>query len=76
VVFLAAINLVKLVPYSMLGLVTIEHLTVALVLVPVAWLGVRLGLVIQKWITGELFFKIILSLLSLLGIRLILDGIR
>jgi len=42
----------------------------------VAWLGVRLGLVIQKRINGELYFRIILTLLILLGIRLIFDGIR
>lgn len=76
VVFLASINLVKLVPYSMLGMVTVENLTVALLMIPVAWLGVRLGLVIQKRIKGELFFRIILILLILLGIRLIFDGIR
>ena len=76
VVFLAGINLVKLVPYGMLGLINVENLTVALLLIPVAWLGVRLGLVIQKRINGELFFRIILILLILLGIRLIIGGIR
>jgi len=74
VVFLAATNLVKLVPYGLLGLLSVENLTVALVMIPVAWLGVRLGLVIQKRLSGELFFRIILTLLMLLGIRLIVDG--
>ncbi|MFW3615754.1 sulfite exporter TauE/SafE family protein [Billgrantia antri] len=74
VVFLAAINLVKLVPYGMLGLLNVENLTVALMLFPVAWLGVRLGLIIQQRLSGELFFRIILGLLILLGVRLILDG--
>lgn len=76
VVFLAGINLVKLVPYAMLGLINVESLTVALLMIPVAWLGVKLGLVIQKQLSGELFFRIILVLLLLLGIRLILNGIR
>ncbi|WP_035579373.1 sulfite exporter TauE/SafE family protein [Halomonas sp. TG39a] len=75
VVFLAITNLVKLVPYTLLGLVNIDNLTIALLLMPVAWLGVRLGLVIQKRIDGELFFRVILCLLILLGIRLIMDGI-
>ena len=74
VVFLAATNLVKLVPYGLLGLLSVENLTVALLMIPVAWLGVRLGLVIQKRLSGELFFRIILTLLILLGIRLIIDG--
>jgi uncharacterized membrane protein YfcA len=66
---------VKLVPYAMLGLINTDNLTVALMLIPVAWLGVRLGLVIQKRIDGELFFRVILCLLILLGIRLIIDGV-
>ncbi|RAR60410.1 hypothetical protein BCL93_107214 [Onishia taeanensis] len=74
VVFLAAANLVKLVPYSLLGFLNVENLTLALLMIPVAWLGVRLGLVIQKRLSGELFFRIILTLLILLGIRLIVDG--
>ncbi|MBB3192225.1 TSUP family transporter, partial [Halomonas cerina] len=74
VAFLAATNLVKLVPYGLLGLLSVENLTVALLMIPVAWLGVRLGLVIQKRLNGELFFRIILTLLVLLGIRLIVDG--
>ncbi|GHE22179.1 sulfite exporter TauE/SafE family protein [Halomonas urumqiensis] len=74
VVFLAIINLVKLVPYAMLGLLNMDNLLVALMLIPVAWLGVRLGLVIQKRINGELFFRLILGLLILLGLRLIYDG--
>lgn len=74
VVFLAITNLVKLVPYTLLGLVNIDNLTIALLLMPVAWLGVKLGLVIQKRINGELFFRVILCLLILLGIRLIMDG--
>lgn len=74
VVFLACLNLVKLLPYAMLGMITVQNLTVALMLFPVAWLGVRLGLLIQKRIRGEAFFRIILALLILLGIRLVLDG--
>ncbi|MCD6005320.1 sulfite exporter TauE/SafE family protein [Halomonas sp. XH26] len=76
VVFLAITNLVKLVPYTLLGLVNIDNLTIALLLMPVAWLGVRLGLMIQKRIDGEVFFRVILCLLILLGIRLIMNGIN
>ena len=75
VVFLAITNLVKLVPYTLLGLVTFDNLTIALLLMPVAWLGIRLGLIIQRRMDGELFFRVILCLLILLGIRLIIDGV-
>lgn len=74
VVFLAAINLVKLVPYGLLGLLVVDNLLVTLALVPVAWLGVRLGLVIQRHLDSDRFFRVILLLLLVLGVRLIIDG--
>lgn len=76
VVFLAAINLVKLIPYYWLGLLSSENMLLALFMIPVAWLGVRLGLMIQQRLSGELFFRIILGLLVILGIKLVLDGTR
>lgn len=75
VTFLAMVNLVKLIPYSMLGLISLDKLGIAVMLIPVAWLGVKLGLVIQKYINGEVFFRVILTFLILLGIRLIVDGV-
>ena len=74
VVFLAATNLVKVVPYGLLGLLNVAHLSAALLLIPVAWLGVQLGLVCQRRLSGEQFFRIILCLLILLGVRLLVDG--
>jgi uncharacterized protein len=74
VVFLAAINLVKVVPYSMLGMLHIGNLLPVLLMIPVAWLGVQLGLIVQKKMDSRLFFRMILVMLILLGLRLVADG--
>ena len=45
-----------------------------LLFMPLAWLGVRLGLAIQKKIDGKYFFNVILTMLILLGLKLVVDG--
>jgi uncharacterized membrane protein YfcA len=74
VVFLAGINLVKIIPYFSLGMINMQNMLPALLFMPLAWLGVRLGLAIQKKIDGKYFFNVILIMLILLGIKLIVDG--
>lgn len=75
VVFLAAVNFVKLFAYSALGQINTENLTLGLVLAPVAWVGIRLGLIIQKRLNDQLFYRIILIMLLIVGSKLILDVI-
>ncbi|MEH6577707.1 MAG: sulfite exporter TauE/SafE family protein [Amphritea sp.] len=72
VVFLAVVNLVKLVAYSALGQINTENLSLGLILAPVAWVGVRLGLVIQKRLNDQLFYRIILIMLLVVGLKLML----
>lgn len=74
VVFLASINLVKLVPYTVLGQINTDNLMIGLILAPVAWVGVKLGLRIQHRLNDDLFYKIILIILAIVGAKLILDG--
>ncbi|NQZ29938.1 MAG: sulfite exporter TauE/SafE family protein [Oceanospirillaceae bacterium] len=74
VYFFTVINLVKLVPYAVLGQLNTDNLMVGLMLAPVAWLGVKLGLVIQKKIDQALFMNIILSMLLIIGLKLIASG--
>ncbi|WP_432472573.1 sulfite exporter TauE/SafE family protein [Amphritea sp. HPY] len=75
VVFLAAVNFVKLFAYSALGQINTENLTLGLVLAPVAWIGIRLGLIIQKRLNDQLFYRIILIMLLIVGTKLLIDGI-
>lgn len=75
VVFLAIVNLVKLVAYGALGQINTDNLLIGLVLAPVAWIGICLGLIIHKMLDDQLFYRIILVMLLIVGIKLIADGI-
>lgn len=75
VYFFAAINFIKLLPYAALGQINTDNLMVALLLAPVAWAGVRLGLVIQRKISSELFVNLMFALLFTIGVKLIYDGL-
>jgi uncharacterized membrane protein YfcA len=75
VYFFAAINFIKLLPYAMLGQLNTDNLIVALALAPFAWLGVKLGLIIQRKISTELFVNLMFVLLLVIGIKLSFDGL-
>jgi uncharacterized membrane protein YfcA len=75
VYFFAVVNSIKLVPYALLGQLSFDNLLMGLLLAPVAWLGVKLGLVIQGKIGNELFVKIIFVLLFIIGAKLLFDGL-
>ena len=65
------INLVKAVPYSFLGLFTLETLKVDLLLSPFAFLGVWLGVKAHHLISDRFFFGLTYALLVVTGVRLI-----
>ena len=70
--FFFVVNLVKLIPYGILGLLEIGNLPLTLVLLPLVYLGSRLGNWMNKNVS-EFYFQIILyTLLTLTGIQLIL----
>jgi uncharacterized membrane protein YfcA len=72
VVFFTAVNLIKLIPYSFLGLLKVGNITTILVLSPLCYLGVRLGIYLNGRFTDKWFNRLIYSLLFLTGIQLIL----
>nr|WP_275658900.1 sulfite exporter TauE/SafE family protein [Shewanella sp. Isolate11] len=71
VMFFAVVNAVKLIPYSLLGQVNLNNLLVSLMLAPIAYIGVRLGLAIQDKLSESLFKQIIFGLMIVVGIRLL-----
>ncbi len=75
VVFLAGVNAVKLIAYGALGQINTENLWLGLILAPFAWLGIRLGLLIQDRLDDKLFYRIILVMLFIVGLKLIWDGV-
>ena len=73
-VFFAAINLAKWPPYAWLGLIDSRNMLTSPVLVPLAPLGVWLGLRLVKRISPELFYQLFRLGMLLTGLRLLWDG--
>ena len=71
VVLFTSINLIKLIPYSLLGLLHTGQFWVLAVLAPVAFLGVKLGFYLNRWFSEVWFNRMIHALLLLTGVRLI-----
>lgn len=74
VVFFTVINYVKLVPYAGLGLFTETTLLTALVLAPLAPLGMWIGFRLHGRVPQELFYRLCYGFLVIVGAKLVLDG--
>ena len=75
-VFFAAINLSKWIPYAWLGLIDLRNMGTALVLMPLAPLGVWLGVVLTRHIQPTWFYRLAYSGMLLTGVKLLWDGLR
>lgn len=75
VIFFTAVNYIKLVPYFWLGQFTTDTLMTALVLAPLAPLGVYIGSFLHHRVDERWFYKFCYGLLALAGIKLLFDGI-
>lgn len=69
--FFALVNYIKLIPYAELGLLDARNLGTALVLAPLAPIGVYCGIWLHKRIDEKLFYKLSYVFLLLTGIRLV-----
>jgi uncharacterized membrane protein YfcA len=76
VIFWAVVNYVKLIPYAWLGQFDSENLATALLLCPLAPLGMWLGIRLHKLIPQLLFYRICYALTLLVGLKLVWDGAR
>ena len=74
-VFFAALNYAKIVPYIWLGLFDRAILWTAAALIPVGIAGIYAGRWLQRRIDTRWFYRIIYVLLFVTGIRLLFDGI-
>ncbi|MEX2540799.1 MAG: sulfite exporter TauE/SafE family protein [Trueperaceae bacterium] len=70
--FFFALNLVKLVPYAWLGLLSAQRLALALMLLPLAGLGTWLGVRLLRGFDERLFTRFVTVLLTLAGVQLLL----
>lgn len=71
----AYINAVKLVPYFFLGQINLHSLKIAAVLAIPAALAVFFGVWLVKVMSEKLYYRLILSMLFVLSLKLVWDGI-
>lgn len=71
--FFTITNIVKLVPYAQLDLLHVGNLSVVLLLLPVTFLGVKLGFLLNQRCSDTWFRRLIYGLLFLTGIQLLFD---
>jgi Predicted permeases len=75
VVFFAVVNLIKVVPYAALGLFETQVLWSAALMLPLAVVSVRIGAAIIRRMGPEVFYPFTYSMVSIVGAKLVLDGV-
>lgn len=76
VVFFAVINVVKVAPYFWLGLFDTRNLLTSLALIPLAPLGIVLGVWLMRRMPQALFYRVVYAILVGVGLKLLWDGAR
>lgn len=71
VILFFVVNLVKLIPYSALGLLRVGNISTILILAPLTFIGVQLGVWLNKRFTDRYFTYVVYALLLLTGIELV-----
>jgi uncharacterized membrane protein YfcA len=75
-VFFAAVNLAKWLPYAWLGLIDRANLATSALLLPLAPLGVWLGVALTRRIEPRWFYRVAYTGMFLTGVKLLWDGLR
>lgn len=75
-VFFALVNLIKVPPFFWLGQFSAENLSLSAMLVPVAVTGNLFGIWLVRRIDGAVFYRIVYLLTFVVGLKLLIDGLR
>lgn len=75
-VFFATVNLSKWLPYAWLGLIDGANFSTSLILMPLAPLGVWIGLKLVRHISQRLFYRIVTLGMALTGMVLVWRGLN
>jgi hypothetical protein len=75
-VFFGAVNLSKWIPYAWLGLIDLRNMATSLVLLPLAPVGVWLGVWLTKRIDAAWFYRLAYLGMALTGAKLLYDGLK
>lgn len=73
VMFFFVVNAIKVVPYAMLGQFDKKNLTISAALIPLAPIGVLLGVWLLKRIDQGTFYKVMYGLIFITGVKLLWD---
>jgi uncharacterized membrane protein YfcA len=71
VIFFAVLNLLKLIPYHALGLLRVGNLTTIMILGPLTYVGVRLGIYLNRRFTDLWFNRAVYAILVFTGLQLV-----
>ncbi len=74
--FFFVINLSKWLPYALLGLLDLRNAATSLVLLPLAPVGVTIGIKVARIINPQLFYRLVYIGMALTGFKLVFDGLR
>ncbi len=74
--FFFVINLSKWIPYAWLGLLDLRNMSTSLVLLPLAPIGVWIGVRLARRINPVLFYRLLYLGMFLTGSKLLWDGLR
>jgi uncharacterized membrane protein YfcA len=74
--FFFVINLSKWIPYAWLGLLDLRNMATSLVLLPLAPVGVWMGVRMAKSISPVLFYRLLSTGMFLTGCKLLWDGLH
>lgn len=74
--FFFVINLAKWIPYGWLGLLDFENMSTSLVLLPIAPIGVWVGVTLARRIQPVLFYRLVYLGMFLTGSKLVWDAVH
>lgn len=74
-IFFAVMNYLKLIPYSLIGVLNIENMTTSLILMPLAPIGVKIGGLILNKVDQKSIYRFLYVALFFSGLKLLYDGI-
>jgi len=76
VVFFAIVNYAKILPYWWLDLLNVNNMTTAAVLVPLAPIGIWIGMWLRDRVPQGIFYDLVHISLVVTGAKLVWDGLR
>jgi uncharacterized membrane protein YfcA len=74
--FFFVVNLSKWIPYAWLGLLDLRNMATSLVLLPLAPIGVWVGVRMARRISPVVFYRFLYAGMFLTGLKLLWDGFR